>query len=469
MPAVDPTARLRAALLASPGNVALRILLADTLRLGGRVEEAEREYRDALELAPDDPAALLGLAETFERSGRPGPALVLAERLLARSDPPAQAYALGARLLVDADPDAAAAHYLRAVALDGSLADPDLAGRLGADRSQPGLALPRPVPVGGDHADDADDTDRLDDELRALRDDLGLHFDWTPAIEAERPAVTFADVGGMERVKDEIRMKIIEPLRRPELFRAYGKAVGGGILMYGPPGCGKTHLARATAGEVNAEFISVGIDQVLDMWIGSSERNLHAVFEQARQLRPCVLFFDEVDALGASRAEMRAGAGRQLINQFLAELDGARSNEGVLVLAATNAPWSVDSAFRRPGRFDRLLFVPPPDAVARNAILRVHCRDRPTVGVDYERVAERTASFSGADLLAVVDRAVEAKLRVAMRGDEATPLTTGDLLAAAKQVRPSTHEWFASARNYATYANQAGTYDEILDYLNGRR
>jgi len=459
---IDPTAQLRSALLVSPGNVPLRTLLADSLRVRGRIEEAEHEYRVALDIAPHDPALLLGLAETFRLSGRPGPAVVVVERILALPEPPAQAYLLGARLLVDTDPDAAAARYARAVALDGSLADPDLAGRLGADRSQPGLALPRPP------ADDPDEGD-LDGELRALRDELGLNFDWTAAIEAERPMVRFVEVGGMERVKDEIRMKIIEPLRRPELFRTYGKAVGGGILMYGPPGCGKTHLARATAGEVNAEFISVGIDQVLDMWIGSSERNLHAVFEQARQLRPCVLFFDEVDALGASRAEMRAGAGRQLINQFLSELDGARSNEGVLVLAATNAPWSVDSAFRRPGRFDRLLFVPPPDAVARAAILKVHCRDRPVADVDYERVAERTPNFSGADLMAVVDCAVEGKLRDALRGAEPTALTTNDLLAAARQVRPSTHEWFASARNYATYANQAGTYDDVLTYLEGRR
>ena len=118
-----------------------------------------------------------------------------------------------------------------------------------------------------------------------------------PAVDlSERPAITFADVGGMDQVKDEIRIKVIHPLGHPELYRAYGKAIGGGILMYGPPGCGKTHLARATAGEVGAGFVAVGIDQVLDMWIGSSERNLHGVFERARRSRPCVLFFDEVDA-----------------------------------------------------------------------------------------------------------------------------------------------------------------------------
>src|SRR5207248_5444202 len=139
----------------------------------------------------------------------------------------------------------------------------------------------------------------------------------------------------MEGLKDEIRLKIIHPLANAELYRAYGKAVGGGLLMYGPPGCGKTHLARATAGEVKAGFLAVGINDILDMWLGQSERNLHELFEQARRSAPCVLFFDEVDALAASRSDMKGGAGRQVVNQFLAETDGVQSrNDGVLVLAA---------------------------------------------------------------------------------------------------------------------------------------
>ena len=194
----------------------------------------------------------------------------------------------------------------------------------------------------------------------------------------------------MEKVKEEIRLKIIHPLTHPELYKAYGKPIGGGILMYGPPGCGKTYLARATAGQTKASFIAVGINDVLDMWIGNSERNLHSLFEQARDHKPCVLFFDEVDALGASRADMRHHAGRQLINQFLAEMDGVKSsNEGVLILAATNAPWHLDSAFRRPGRFDRVLFVPPPDAAARAAILRLQCRGKPIEEIDYEHLGRK--------------------------------------------------------------------------------
>jgi SpoVK/Ycf46/Vps4 family AAA+-type ATPase len=270
----------------------------------------------------------------------------------------------------------------------------------------------------------------------------------------------------MDALKDEIRMKIIHPLTHAELYKAYGKTIGGGILMYGPPGCGKTHLARATAGEIKAGFISIGINDVLEMWIGRSEQNLHQVFEQARRNRPCVLFFDEVDALAASRADMRTAAGRHVINQFLAEMDGVQSsNEGVLILAATNAPWHVDPAFRRPGRFDRILFVPPPDAVARAGVLRILARGKPVQDIDYDHVAKKTEGFSGADLKAVMDVAVEHKLRDAMKDGIPKPLTTKDLAASAGQVKPSIKEWFATARNYALYSNQGGTYDDILKYL----
>ncbi|MGY8671984.1 MAG: ATP-binding protein, partial [Verrucomicrobiia bacterium] len=231
-------------------------------------------------------------------------------------------------------------------------------------------------------------------------------------------------------------------------------------------GCGKTHLARATAGEIDASFISVGINDVLDMWIGNSERNLHALFEQARQNAPCVLFFDEVDALGASRTDMKQNAGRMLINQFLAEFDGVdASNEGVLILAATNAPWHLDAAFRRPGRFDRIIFVPPPDTPARASILELQCAGKPLDKVDYPHLAKKTEGFSGADLKAVVDIAIEDKLREAMKSGIPKPMNTKDFVRAAKQQRATTKEWFATARNYALYSNQGGIYDDILDYL----
>lgn len=202
------------------------------------------------------------------------------------------------------------------------------------------------------------------------------------------------------------------------------------------------------------------------MWLGNSERNLHSIFENARSHKPSVLFFDEVDALAANRTDMRQSASRMVINQFLSELDGVNtSNEGVLILAATNAPWHLDSAFRRPGRFDRILFVPPPDAKARTEILLLLCSGKPVANIDYELISKKTEHFSGADLKAVVDIAVERKLQEAIKIGIPKPLTTKDLLAAVSSVKPSTKEWFASARNYALYANEGGLYDDILKYL----
>lgn len=287
-------------------------------------------------------------------------------------------------------------------------------------------------------------------------------------MHLERPRIAFADVGGMDAVKEEIRMKIIYPMTHAEMFKAYGKSIGGGILLYGPPGCGKTYLARATAGEIRAGFLAIGISDVLDMWIGNSEKNLHELFEQARRNRPCVLFFDEVDALGASRTDLKQSGARHLVNQFLSELDGVeRSNEGVLILAATNAPWHLDSAFRRPGRFDRILFVPPPDADARASILRVLTKGKPLDRVDFDHLGKKTDGFSGADLKAVVDQAVEAKLKEAFASGIPKPLSTKDLLRAAAAIKPSTREWFSTARNYALYANQGGLYDDVLKHLKG--
>jgi transitional endoplasmic reticulum ATPase len=251
-----------------------------------------------------------------------------------------------------------------------------------------------------------------------------------------------------------------------ELFRAYGKKIGGGVLLYGPPGCGKTLLSRATAGEIQANFLSIGIHQILDLYLGNSEKNLHQIFELARSHAPAVLFFDEVDALAADRNDLKRSAGRTLINQFLAEMDGAvGSNDGLLILGATNAPWHLDPAFRRPGRFDRILFVPPPDEKARAAVVEVMAQGRPVHRLDAAAVAKKTRDFSGADLKAVWDIAIERSLARAMQEGRVIPLGTDDLVRAAKEVKPSTRAWFESAKNYAIYSNQSGFYDDVLAFL----
>lgn len=442
-PGEESIRALRAALAVSPDNVPLRLHLAETLAAGGRYDEAETEFRHCLSQQPGSDQIKLQLASVYYQQDKNSHSLVIVEDLLKQSNTPPAAYLLHARLLVRAGDVARAVHqYRTAVEADPALADREFADRLGIDASP--------------------ESDVSEGRQRAA----WQGEDEPREAEVERPKITFADVGGMNAVKEEIRMKIIYPLTHAEMYKAYGKAIGGGILMYGPPGCGKTHLARATAGEIQAGFIPVGIHDVLDMWIGNSERNLHALFAQARRNAPCVLFFDEVDALGASRTDMRHSGGRHLINQFLSELDGVQhSNEGVLILAATNAPWHLDSAFRRPGRFDRILFVPPPDAPARAEVLKILCRGKPIESLDYDHIAKKAPDFSGADLKAVVDQAIEAKLQQAMKEGRPRPLTTADLVAAAKGVKPSTKEWFSTARNHALYANQGGLYDDILKYL----
>ncbi len=293
---------LREALRISPDNLPLRQHLAESLLGLGRPDEAELVFREALAIAPENSRLKTGLAQAFYQQGKNTHCLVLVEDVLKQPDAPAIAAMLHARMLLRAgELDEARAKYRRAVEADASLSDSELAERLGLSRA-----------VGKDDDEEEDEENQFDPAEPEDHDDtprVRSHWaDDPPSIDipVERPTSTFADVGGMEALKEEIRLKIIHPLTHPDLYKAYGKAIGGGILMYGPPGCGKTHLARATAGEIRAGFLAVGIHDVLDMWLGNSERNLHELFEQARRNRPCTLFFDEVDALAASRSDMRS-------------------------------------------------------------------------------------------------------------------------------------------------------------------
>ena len=467
-PLVPPA--LRDALHLAPDNAPLLLHVAETVLRSGGFAEAEALFKRVLALDARNAAAKLGLAAAFFQQGKHGAAHVIVEDMVKGDEPLPRALLLHARLALHAgEPCLAARQYARAREADAKLADPALEKELGAHLpKRPAPQLPKSLPPTTAPAPEEPPLfgqTESDDATRQRLPAGDLPADLSGA-EPERPTTTFADVGGMEPVKEEVRMKIILPLQQPDLFKAYGKKIGGGILMYGPPGCGKTYLARATAGEVNAGFLSVGISDVLDMWIGQSEKNLHSLFEQARSHRPCVLFFDEVDALGANRSDMLKSGGRQIINQFLSELDGvATSNEGVLVLAATNAPWHLDPAFRRPGRFDRILFVPPPDQAARASILRLLLKGKPVAEIDFDALAKKTEGFSGADLKAVIDVAVEAKLREAMRAGSLQPLAGRDLLDAVKRHKPTVSDWFQTAKNHALYANQSGLYDDILAYM----
>lgn len=438
---------LRDAIKATPNNVPLRKLYINALTKSERYEEAAVEIKETLRLTPKDSALKVWLAIVYHELKKTSLGLVVIEEVVGNNTAPANAWLIYAKLLVQATSiEAAKDAYEKAIIIDPNLKDAFLESSINLKLQQAQPPEPEKLILGNAVS--------------------GNNEEEETSLEIERPKITFKDVGGMEKLKEEIRMKIIAPLEHPEIYKAYGKKIGGGILMYGPPGCGKTHLARATAGEVNANFLSVGINDILDMYIGNSERNLHAIFQKARQMKPCVLFFDEVDALGASRTDMRNFSGRHVINQFLSELDGVEyDNEGVLILAATNAPWHLDSAFRRPGRFDRIIFVPPPDDTARVAILNIKLKGKPVKNIQFDKISKRTNEFSGADIEALIDIAIESKLEESMRKGIPMPIVTDDLVSAAKKHRPTTKEWFQSAKNYALFANEAGLYDDILKYL----
>ena len=501
MPDIDS---LKAALAVSPENVPLLLMLAQAQMESFALDDARATFDRVIAQEPNHPEARVGIAQVLDLNGRNSEAILRIEQVCAESPDYAPAWLLRAKLsLNEGNKEEAYDSYQRAVRGDAALADPALLKRIAqangkgsstdsSDEHQPTAqaqdsgggwqagAFLDPDDVADAGVDDDDDSifSAYEDDPFGDNDEFsspslplppGVRSPLDDNLEVDfvqKADVDFSKVGGMDAVKEDIRMKILYPMENKELFEAYGKKAGGGVLLYGPPGCGKTLISRATAGEIKAKFISVGLHQILDMWIGKSEEKLHELFELARRHAPTVLFFDEVDALAADRKDMRTSAGRTLINQFLAELDSQLDqNDGVLVLGATNAPWHLDSAFLRPGRFDRLIFVPPPDQPARAEIVKIMAEGKPVTGLDPAGLAKRTSDFSGADIKAVFDQAIEASLSEAMKAGKIVPVTARQLAKTAKQVKPSTRKWFESAKNYALYANQSGFYDDVLEYL----
>ncbi|MES2594638.1 MAG: AAA family ATPase [Verrucomicrobiota bacterium] len=470
---------LRLALQHSPDNAPLLLLFAEGCIEEGLLEEALLSFQRVLNADPLHVEARLGLARVAFLKGNTSEAAVRAEQILSSTPNCAAACLLLARIsITEGEMAKARVFYDQGVALNRSLVDPGIEKDLHGIRPGSDDASGRKrgaVTSGGTYIESADETEKkskdgADEDGDAADDDDshprgGAAFDLGLA-DFEKPKLNFDKVGGMEAVKEQIRMKIIYPLQHAELFKAYDKKVGGGVLLYGPPGCGKTLISKATAGEIKANFIALGLHQILDMWTGNSEKNMHEVFELARQNAPSILFFDEVDALAADRRDLRHSGNRNLINAFLSEMDGAESNnEGVLIIGATNAPWHIDPAFRRPGRFDRTLFIPPPDEPGRTSIIEVMAKGKPISDLDPRALSKKCENFSGADLKAVFDIATEAVLDQAMRTGKVIPLNTKDLIKAAASHKPTTKAWFESAKNYAMYSNQGGFYDDVLKYL----
>ena len=419
-----------------PDDFDVRIELAELLNTEKQGEEALRVLDEALALRPDDPEALRLCGRILYDLSRLGEAKVKLETVARKGLPDAKSDMLLSRIYSRLGDRARAYElYKLAVRRDRDLEDPSYLETIRP--STPPIAIKPGSP------------------------ESGMEF------EGEISRMTFKDVGGMDDVKEQFRINIILPLKNPHLFRTYGKRVGGGILLFGPPGCGKTYLSRALAGECNATFYGVGIHEILDKFLGESEKHMHSLFETARRNAPAVIFLDEIDLLGHKRTDDSWGrALRGATNVLLSELDNVGNpDKPVLVVGATNTPWSVDTALRRPGRFDRIIFVPPPDQIAREEILKLHLREKPMEDIDYRRIASKLDKFSGADIRDLIDRAVELAIRRAMRSGRTEPVTNADLLSIAKEMRPSTIEWLATANDYVKYSNQSGLYDRVKEYI----
>ncbi|HLK56078.1 MAG TPA: ATP-binding protein [Chthonomonadaceae bacterium] len=423
---------LATALEADTNNLPLRLHLAALLLEAGRANEALEHYAVVLARQPDHLEALSKAAQAAQTLGD-------------------TTRAEGYRRLHEA------LSWKQAKGLVDGIEDRPLPETPDGERNTRQPAIPpddRPIPLSVGSFEDA--------EIEPFEEEEEKASPW----EIERPGITLTDVAGMEEVKRRLNIAFLAPMKNPDMMRLYGKSLKGGLLLYGPPGCGKTYIARATAGELGARFLSVGLSDVLDMWLGQSEKNLHEIFQTARRHTPCVLFFDEIDALGRKRSLMRASAGRDVVNQLLAEMDSVKgNNEGVFILAATNHPWDVDTALRRPGRLDRTLLVLPPDAPAREAILRMSLVDRPIGPLDIPGIAAHTHHFSGADVAHLVESAAEFAMEDSIRQGRARPIQSQDFQRALREVRPSTRAWFDTARNYAQFANEGGAYDDLIQYL----
>jgi transitional endoplasmic reticulum ATPase len=278
---------------------------------------------------------------------------------------------------------------------------------------------------------------RTGDRARDGDDGGAAAADW---IVREKPNVRFADIAGLEDVKAEIYLKMIHPFRHPELAQHYGIDVGGGLLLFGPPGTGKTMIAKAVACEVDATMFVISPAQLLSKWVGEAEQNVRKLFTAAKQEAKSVIFIDEIEALVPRRRSSDSAVMQRVVPQILQELEGfeRKANQALMFLGATNEPWSLDPAVMRPGRFDAKVYVPLPDAAARFRLFEIYLGDRPLDDdVNLAALVEQTAGYSGADIKAVAGRAASRPFLESVGGSEPRRINMADLLAVLAAFPPS--------------------------------
>ncbi len=252
------------------------------------------------------------------------------------------------------------------------------------------------------------------------------------------PETSFEDVAGLDSVKDEVKVKILLPLIKKDLARMYDINAGGGILMYGPPGNGKTFIARAIAHEAHAYFININPSNLLNQWFGRFEKNIETLFKYASKHSPAVLFFDEIDAITPKRSKTNSSYMKRAVPALLSEMDGivGRTNT-LLIIGATNNPWDIDEAFLRPGRFGERIYISPPDAVARELLFKMYLKNALHDEINYDYFSEITENFSAADIKYICDKAKENVFKEVTKTNILRNITENDILEVIQASKPS--------------------------------
>ncbi|MBT0770789.1 ATP-binding protein [Kineosporia sp. J2-2] len=422
----------------------------------------------AANTAPTDPAGVplrVHLAGLYLSAGEPERSLQHATTALAASPHDTTALSVAAAAASATGNEQLAEGYraIHTALLNGGSEGPAPSGGGSGQRGTPtGTERRRPTSDPGSPVEVEEDAAE-----QPLSEPLSEPAGWD---SSDPGTITLADVAGMHDVKQRLHRSLLGPMQNPQLREAFGKQLRGGLMLWGPPGTGKTFIARALSGELGAGFLSASPADVYGSYFGQSEQNIARLFAQARREAPGVVFLDELDAIGGRRSRRNTDQARAVVNQLLLELDGMAGNDGVFVLAATNAPWDVDEALRRPGRFDRTVLVLPPDAPAREALLRLQFEGRPIApDIDLASLVRGTELFSGADLVRLVESATERALERSMQVGMVSPATDADFQAALRDTPPSTRAWLSTAATYLAHAGTGEDFDELRAYLRRHR